>query len=62
MSVAGRGRGAGGVTRGRVGRYGKTKVGLAKDWGVTTKEAEATINAWCGTPACACGQGCKAPA
>jgi len=62
LSAAGRGRGAGGVTRGRAGRYGKTKHGLAKDWGVSATEAQATIDAWCALPACACGRGCKAPA
>ena len=47
---------------GTAGRYGKTKHGLAKDWGVSATEAQATIDAWCALPACACGRGCKAPA
>ena len=28
--------------------YGKTPFGLAKDWGVTVKEAEAMLEAWYG--------------
>ncbi len=28
-------------------RYGKTAVGLSKDWGVTVEEAAKTVELWC---------------